>query len=63
MDLQRFRGLRSPVQIALIVAPGVALIVAGLVVLGGVATGIGALLVIVALLLWPLVTADDDAAA
>lgn len=63
MDLERFRGLRTQAQIALIVAPGVILIVAGLVVLGGVATGIGAALVILALLLWPLITADDDIAA
>jgi hypothetical protein len=61
VDLQRFRALPSRLQLALITVPGLLLIVAGLVVLGGVAIGVGALLVILALLVWPLVTADDDA--
>jgi len=62
MDLQRFRALPSWGQIASVIAPGVLLVVLGLTLLGGVATGIGAVLVILALLLWPLLTADDDAA-
>jgi hypothetical protein len=53
------RGIRA--QIAIAVSPGLVLLVAGLLWIGGWVVGIGALLIVLALLILPLIDADDGA--
>jgi phosphoglycerol transferase MdoB-like AlkP superfamily enzyme len=62
MDYRAFKERGPKTQIALVVAPGILLLLAGLLWLGGVVIGIGALLIVLALLVWPLLVADDDPA-
>ncbi|MDX6639626.1 MAG: hypothetical protein QOF12_637 [Solirubrobacteraceae bacterium] len=62
MDYRAFKERGAKTQIALVVFPGVLLLLAGLLWLGGVVIGIGALLIVLALLVWPLLVAGDDAA-
>jgi hypothetical protein len=61
MDYRAFKQRGARAQIAIVVAPGITLLLAGLLLLGGVATGVGALLIVLALLVWPLIDADDAA--
>lgn len=58
MGYRAFKERRATVQIALVTTPGVTLLLAGLIVLGGTVIGIGALLIVLGLLLWPLLAAD-----
>ena len=62
MSYDAFRALSPTAQIGLLLVPGILLLVLGLALLGGVVIGVGALLIVLALVLWPLLTADDDAA-
>ena len=61
MGYRAFKQRGALVQIALVVAPGLTLLLAGLLALGGVVTGIGAVLILLGLVLWPLLDADVDA--
>lgn len=58
MGYRAFKERRAAVQVALVTAPGITLLLAGLLVLGGTVIGIGALLIVLGLLLWPLLDAD-----
>ena len=62
MGYRAFKQRGARAQIALVLAPGAVLLLVGLLWLGGVVIGIGALLIVLALLIWPLVVADDDPA-
>ena len=61
MGYRAFKRRGPAAQIAQVVAPGTLLLVAGLLGLGGVVIGVGAMLIVLGLLVWPLVVADDDA--
>ncbi|MDX6666285.1 MAG: hypothetical protein QOG68_2491 [Solirubrobacteraceae bacterium] len=61
MDYRAFKQRGARAQIAIVVAPGITLLLAGLLLLGGVVTAVGALLIVLALLVWPLIDADDAA--
>lgn len=58
MGYRAFKQRGAAVQIAVITAPGITLLLAGLLALGGTVIAIGALLIVLGLLLWPLLDAD-----
>lgn len=61
MGYRAFKARGAAAQIALLTAPGLLLVMAGLLWLGGVVIGIGGMLIVLAMLLWPLLTAEHDA--